>query len=203
MFLKGSHHFRHCGGLLSYGDVNTDHVFALLVQDSVQSQGSLTCLSVADDQLPLSPSNGKHGVNGKNTCLQRHIYRLPVNDTRRGILHRTVFAFFDLAFAVDGSSKSVDDPADKAVANGNTRLLSCPGNLRSLTDPGITSEKDTAHAVAADILHHTLQSVVKDDNLSVHSVIDPVNSGNSVSHRDDSANLLVPADLIIILYFFF
>ena len=63
--LEVFHHLRHGGGLLTDGDINADHVLALLVQNGVQSHGGFTGLAVADDQLTLASADGEHGVDGK------------------------------------------------------------------------------------------------------------------------------------------
>ena len=67
-------------GFLPDGDVDAHHALPFLVQNGVQGDGGLAGLPVADDQLPLSPANGKHGVDGEQARLHRRVYRLAVND---------------------------------------------------------------------------------------------------------------------------
>ena len=47
------------GALLTDGNVNTDTILALLVQNGIGCDGGLTGLAVTDDQLTLTTSNGR------------------------------------------------------------------------------------------------------------------------------------------------
>ena len=67
-------------GFLPDGNIDAHHALPLLVQNGVQSDGGLAGLPVADDQLPLSPSDGEHGIDGEQARLHRSVYRLAVND---------------------------------------------------------------------------------------------------------------------------
>src|SRR5699024_10460219 len=102
VFFQSSNQFCNCGRLLSDSYINTDHTFALLIQNSICSNGSLSCLTVPDDQLTLSPSDRKHGVNSQNTCFQWYGYRLTVDDAWCFIFHRAVILCLDLPFSVNG-----------------------------------------------------------------------------------------------------
>src|SRR5690606_2505365 len=62
--LQSFHHARHGGCLLADGHVDANDVLALLIDDGVDHQGGLARLAVADDQLPLAPADGNHGVDG-------------------------------------------------------------------------------------------------------------------------------------------
>ena len=67
-------------GFLPDGDIDAHHALPFLVQNGVQGDGGFAGLPVADDQLPLSPSDGEHGVDGEQARLHRRVYRLAVND---------------------------------------------------------------------------------------------------------------------------
>ena len=67
-------------GFLPDGNIDAHNALPFLVQNGVQGDGGLAGLPVADDQLPLSPSDGEHGVDGEQARLHRSVYRLAVND---------------------------------------------------------------------------------------------------------------------------
>ena len=66
---QGLHHLGHGAGLLADGHIDADHVLSLLVEDGVQGDGRLAGLPVADNQLPLAPADGEHGVDGQHAGL--------------------------------------------------------------------------------------------------------------------------------------
>ena len=59
------------GVLLTNGDIDTDHILAALVDNGINTNGSLTGLLIADDQLTLTLTDGDHRVDGLDTGLDR------------------------------------------------------------------------------------------------------------------------------------
>lgn len=59
---------------LSNGYVNTDDVATLLIDDGVDGNGCLAGLAVTEDQFPLAPADGNHGVDGLDPGLQWLVY---------------------------------------------------------------------------------------------------------------------------------
>ena len=53
------------GGLLADGDIDADHALAALIEDSVDGNGGLTGLTVADDKLALAAADRHHGVDSQ------------------------------------------------------------------------------------------------------------------------------------------
>src|SRR5690606_33505283 len=113
------------GVLLTDGYIDTDDrltpfVKFFLIDDGVDGHGGLTGLAVADDQLALSASDGDHRVDGLDTGLQRLVYRLAVDHTRRFPLQGH---FIQLAgertFSVDGLSEGVDHTAHHTIAHAD------------------------------------------------------------------------------------
>ena len=74
VLLKVFYKVGNCGTLLTYGYIDTDNILALLVDDRIGGDGSFTCLTVTDDKLTLSASDGDHGVDSFDTCLKRLKY---------------------------------------------------------------------------------------------------------------------------------
>ena len=78
-----------CGSLLSNSNVDAVQlgflicslVEPLLVDDGVNGYGRLSCLSVTNDQLSLSTSNGHQTVYSLNSCLHGFSYRDSGDDT--------------------------------------------------------------------------------------------------------------------------
>ena len=54
---------------------------AALVEDSVDGDGGLTGLTVADDELTLTTADRDHGVDGQQASLNRLAHRGTLDDT--------------------------------------------------------------------------------------------------------------------------
>ncbi len=63
VLLQRIYRLGHRGRLLSDGHIDADDVLPLLVDDRIDGDGRLSRLTVSDDQLTLSPSDGEHGVD--------------------------------------------------------------------------------------------------------------------------------------------
>ena len=69
MFLQSRYDLSYCGSFLSDRNIDTDYIFAFLVQNGIQCNGSLTCLSVTDNQLTLATADGEHGAMDYTTVF--------------------------------------------------------------------------------------------------------------------------------------
>src|SRR6266699_2772395 len=79
--------------LLSDCNVDTDEIFALLVNDGVNSNSRLTCLAVTDDEFALTTSDGDHAIDthqpGASKFYQLEIFHiLQAIDAGDAILYR-------------------------------------------------------------------------------------------------------------------
>ena len=128
---KCFNHGRYGGTLLSNGNVDTDHILALLVDDGICCQSGLTSLTVTDDQLTLSSTNGNHGINCLDACLQRLVYALSLTDARSRALNCPVLACFYRSCTVNRLSKGIYNSPDHSLSNRNGYNLS--GALYGLT----------------------------------------------------------------------
>src|SRR5699024_7706563 len=108
----------------------------------------------------------------------------------------------DVAASVDGLAQRIDNSSDIAVAHRHAGPFARPGYFRTLADLCVASEKDASDLILADVLDHSLQSVLESKDLPVHGVIDPVDRSDPVAHGDDSADFTVFAHCIKILDLF-
>jgi hypothetical protein len=111
--LEDLHHLGHRRALLPDGDVDAEHVLALLVDDRVDADGGLARLAVADDQLALPASDGDHGVDGLEARLERLLHGAPVHDARRIALDIAELLGFDRSLAVDGLPEGIHHAPDE------------------------------------------------------------------------------------------
>ena len=94
----------------------------LLVEDGVKSDGSLTGLTVTNDQLTLTTADGNHGVDGLKTSLYGLVDGVTGKNTGGLLLGTTLLSGLDGTLAVDGVAEGVNDTAEKSLADGDVDL---------------------------------------------------------------------------------
>ena len=196
------YHTGHSGSLLADGHIDADHALALLVQYRIQGNGRLAGLPVSDNQLPLAPADGEHGINGQNAGFHRSCHRASVRNGRCLLLHGIKICRLDGALAVQGLSQGVDHSSEKSFAYGDTGPLLRADHPAALSDPAVSAKEHTADRVPPDILYHPLFAVVKLDDLAVHSVIQSVDGGNAVAHGPHGTHFVYRLVKISVLHRF-
>ena len=73
----------------------------------------------------------------------------------------------------------------------NTGFSACAGYTGTSLDALVGTEQDTADAVLTDILYHTLDTGIKNNNLAVHGMAHTINRGNTVTDTDNRTVLLI------------
>jgi hypothetical protein len=130
VLLKGLDELGDGRTLLTDGDVDAVKLLGLvvgvvpplLVEHGVKSDGSLTSLTVTNDQLTLTTADGHHGVDGLKTSLYGLVDRATGENTGGLLLGTTLLSGLDGTLAVDGVSESVNDTSKKSLAYGNVDL---------------------------------------------------------------------------------
>lgn len=131
VLLKGLDELGDGGTLLTDGNVDTEELLAviggavptLLVKDGVKGDGSLSSLTVTDDQLTLTTADGNHGVDRLETGLDGLVDGTTGQDTRSLELSTALLSGVEGTLAIDGVTKSVNDTAQKLRTDGNIDLV--------------------------------------------------------------------------------
>jgi hypothetical protein len=113
--------------LLANGDVDAVKLLnlvvtvvpLLLVEDRVDGDSGLTGLTVTDDQLTLTTTDGNHGVDRLETSKHGLADGSTGKDTGGLDLSTAALSSLDGALSVDGVSESVDDTAEHGGADGD------------------------------------------------------------------------------------
>ena len=77
------------------------NALALLVDNGINGDRSLTSLTVTDDQLTLATTDRDHGINCLNTGLQRGIYGFSLDNAVSHTLDPAELVSLDRALAID------------------------------------------------------------------------------------------------------
>ena len=109
-------------GLLTDSYINTIHgltslVETLLIDNGINGDGSLTCLTVANDQLTLSTTDRNHRVDGLQSSLQRLLNGLAVDNTRGLTIQRHLECLgeIDITLTVDSLTQRIDNATEHVV----------------------------------------------------------------------------------------
>merc|ERR1711884_273211 len=192
------HNLGNSGSLLANGDVDTVQrrlgivglVEALLVDDGVDGDSGLASLPVADDQLTLATANGHKRVDSLNAGLHGLRHRLPGDDTRSLQANPEPLAGAEGTLAVDGVSKSVNDPAKALHADGDVDDGTSPLDDIALLDELVVTKDYNTNVVGLQVEGHALQARAEFHHLLCLDVLETIDTGNTVSNGEDTASLL-------------
>jgi hypothetical protein len=170
--------------LLADSDVDTvkllgfigSSVPSLLVEDGIECDGSLSGLTITNDQFTLTTSNWHHCVDALEASLDGLVDRTTGKNTGSLELSTTPLLGLERALAVNWVSKGIDDTPKKFGANWNIDLVSLAtvcrskldaynfsSSLDSLTflDKTIGTEKHNTDLASFQVHAHTLDTRCK------------------------------------------
>ena len=189
VFLQDSHYLRHFALLLPDGDVDADQVGVPLVDDGINGDGRLAGGTVADDQLPLSPSDGDHRVNGLDARLHRRVHRLAHHHVGGCPFHGHRPFGDHRAFAVQGPPQRVDHPANQRFPHGNLNNLAGGAHPVALFHGGGVAQDGGAHDVRFQVQSQTEDVVAKIQQLIGAHALQTLNAGNAVANLHHAADV--------------
>ena len=184
--------------LLSDSDIDTDYILPLLVDNGIDSNRCLTGLSVADNQLSLSPSDRNHGVNGFDSSLQRLFNRLSFDNAGCRTFYSTELRALNGACSINRLSDGIHYSTNQRLANRYRNNSSCTLYTLSFLDSHIGTEKDSGNTGFFQVLRHTESTVTKLQKLTRHTVCKAGNSGNTVTNRKDGAGFILYDSILVI-----
>ena len=203
VFIERVHNLGNGGLLLSDCNVNADNAFAALVDDRIGSDGGLSRLSVADDQLALAAADGNHGVDGLDTRLQRNGNGFSFNNACRLLFDGAEFSGVDRALAVSRLAERIHNAADHRAANGNRNNAAGTLHEASLGNANVRSEKNGANAVFLQVQRHAVRAVCKFKKLVCLAFFKAVHLRDTVTHGDNVADLVEPCLNAVVFDLFF
>src|SRR6185503_1138035 len=186
--LQSLDHLGHRRRFLTNRNVDTDYVFALLVDDRVDGDGSLACLTIANDQLALTATDRHHRVDRFETCLQWFFHGLSIDHAWRNALNRVVVVGNDWTSVVDRIAEHVDHASDKRVAHRH--FYDAPRALYEIAfaDGLKVTEQHGANLVFFKVQGETANVVWKLEQFAGHDLFQSVQLGNSVTDLDDGSH---------------
>ncbi len=113
MFLYLLDYLGNMGFFLADRQVHGDNVRVLLVGDGIHAYCALAGSGVADDQFPLSPADGKHGIDDLYSRVERLVDEVPVDQGGCLPLDGVRYRALRRRPAVKGVPQRVHHPAEE------------------------------------------------------------------------------------------
>jgi len=203
MVLQSLDQVGNSGPLLSNSYVDTEQLLlnisgikvCLLIDDGVDSDGSLSSLSITDDELSLAPSNGHESVDCLQSSLHRLVDRFSGDNSRGFDFNSFSLLGVDWPVTVDGVSQGIEYSTQHFLSDGDVDNGSRSGDGVTLLDLSVITEDDHTHVVGFQIEGHTSNSRPELDHLSGLDLVQSHHSGDTVSNTDDSTEFLDIVDL--------
>ena len=190
MVVEDSYNLGDRRSLLAHRHVDALHAFGDLVNDRVDTDGGLTRLAVADDQLSLASADRHHRVDSLDAGLERLMYGLAVGHARRLNLEAADRRCVQRTFAVERVSERVDHPSKQLVTDGNRQdLTGCPNFGALFQGRGLTQHHRTDRFLVK-VQSQTLQTTGELEHLVHGDRGKARNPSDSVADLDDSTDLL-------------
>jgi hypothetical protein len=93
-----------------------------LVKHGVESDGSLSSLTITNDQLTLTTADGNHSVNGLETSLYGLVDGTTRKDTGGLELGTALLGGLDGTLSVNGVTEGVNDTTKEGLADRHVDL---------------------------------------------------------------------------------
>ena len=162
-----------------------------MIDNRIESNGSLANLAVANDELTLAAANGDHRVDSLEARLQRLLDGLAENHARGLAVERQAQAFaLDGSLAVDGLAQDVDDASHEAFTHGDRGDAACALHGHALRHRVDLIEQDNANVAFLEVHGHASHTVFKLNELVGFDIVEAVDVGHAVAHVEHSAHLL-------------
>ena len=166
VLLKGLDKLSNSRTLLADSDVDTVKLLlllvtgidALLVENGVEGDGSLSGLTVTDDKLTLTTANGHERVDGLQASLDGLADGLTGQNAGGLELSTALLGGLNGTLAIDGLAEGVDDTAQHGLADGNIDNLTGTLDGLTLTDETVRTEKHDTDLAGFEVHAHALDA---------------------------------------------
>ena len=166
VLLQGLDELGDGGPLLSDGDVDTVQLLRLvgrvveplLVEDGVEGDGGLSGLTITNDQLSLTSTDGNHGVDRLETGQHGLVDGSSGQDTGSLGLGSSPLGSVDGTLSVDGVTESVDNTTQELHTDGDVDDGSGSLDRVTLLDGPIGTEDGDSDVVGLQVQGHSLDT---------------------------------------------
>eukprot|EP00158_Paraphelidium_tribonemae_P003919 Partr_v1_DN26465_c0_g1_i1_m23719 len=198
VMLQSLHELGDGGTFLTHSDVDTVQLLLLiravipllLVQDSIESDSSLSSLTITNDQFTLTTTDGNHRVDTLDTGLHGLANRLTGNNAGCLDLHTETLDVLHRTLAVDGIAESVDNTAQESLSRRHVHNVSGTLDGVSLLDLTIISKHDDTDIIRFQVQSHALNTGRELHHLLGLDIAKTIDTSNTVTDGQDTTGLL-------------
>src|SRR5210317_1424447 len=170
--------------------VDAVHIGLFLGNDCIDTESSLTNLTIADNQLTLALANRSHRINRFGAGIHRLMDTLSGDNAGSQNLDLGGMLGIDRPLAVNWKTDTVNDAAFHFGSNRN--LGNTTGALDNIA---FLDTRNIAENGATDVVLFEVQGQAHDaarelEKLHGHAVLHPVDTGNTVTNRDNGSGLV-------------
>ena len=181
--------FGHVGGLFADRAIDADLVLAALVDDGIESDCRFSRQTVANDQLPLTPSDRDQRVDHLDPRLKRDGDRIARHDPGGFPLHGEPDVRADFPRVIQRVPDGVYHSADQVLPDRRSEDLPGPSYLGPRLQMFSRSQQDDPDLIRINIEHQALKVFRKQDNLLRLDVGQAADTGNAVTDILHDADL--------------
>jgi hypothetical protein len=190
VLLEGLDELGNGGTLLADGDVDTVELLGvvtgsvvptLLVKHGVKGDGSLTSLTITNDQLTLTTSDRHHGVDGLETGLDGLRDGLTRKNTGGLELGTASLRGLEGTLSIDGVTESIDDTAEQLHADRHVDNLSSTLDGLALLDETVRTEEHNTYLAGFEVHAHALDTGGELDELLGLDVAHSVDTSDTIT----------------------
>merc|ERR1719464_1485787 len=186
------------GSLLADSNVDTVQlglgiislVESLLVDYCVDGDGGFASLSVTNDELTLSTTNGDKGVDSLDTGLHGLLDRLSGDDTWGLKTDTELLLGVQGTFAVNGLTQSINNTAKKGIADGYVDNSTGTLHNIALLDQFVITEYDNTNVVGLQVKGHAFKTGAEFYHLLCLDVLQTIDTSDTVTNAQHTASFL-------------
>lgn len=150
----------------------------------------LPSLTIANDQLTLTTTDGHQGVDGLDTGLHGLAHGHTGDDAGGLDSHTETVLGVDGTLAVDGISQGIDDATQQLITDGHIHDGTGTLDDIALLDQLIVTEDHNTDVVGLQVKGHALQSGGELHHLIGLDVVQTVDTGDTVTDAQHTAGFL-------------
>ena len=186
------------GSLLTNGNVDAVKLLGLigasvtnlLVKDGINSNSSLTGLSITNDELSLASTDWHKGIDGLESSLHWLVHGLSWDDTWSLELNSLSLVRLDWTKTINWSTEWINDSTEHTVTDWDIDDGTGSLNDISLLDLSIVTQDDDTNIVSLQVKGHTHNSGVELNHLSCLDLHETEDSCNTITDRDNGTEFL-------------
>ena len=201
---EGLHDVSNGRSLLSNSNIDAVELLVLvtgvegsfLVEDSVNSNGGLAGLSISNDKLTLSSTDGHEGIDTLKAGLHGLSDRLSGDNSGGLELNSLSLGGLDGTKSINGNTKGVDDSSEESMTDWDIDNGSGSLDDISFLDFSIVTQDDDTDVISLQVKGHSLDTGVELNHLSGLDLGETEDTGNTISNGDNSSEFLQVVNLV-------